>query len=285
MKKSLFFVAILPLFFAVHTVRGQHFEVGALIGTSNYIGDLSLNSTKMYLKESNFAGGMHLRYNMNPNVSFKLAANYVNISGTDENARIQELRNRNLSFASSMFEGMFAVEVNIPGFQPYALNQPFSPYLYAGVSLTQFTPQAFYLDQWYDLQPLQTEGVSYSNTTFGIPFGLGVKFAVTDKFSIGLDFGARYTFTDYLDDVSGHYTDAEAMVAAGNIIGAALSNRSGEFLGADHPDIPTANELRGDTKLHDMYFVFGLTVSYHFLDNGLMRGRTRNRNKIGCQRF
>ena len=75
------------------------------------------------------------------------------------------------------------------------------------------------------------------------------------------------------------------MIAAGNVIGAALSNRAGEFLGEGNPDIPAANSLRGDTKLHDMYFMFGVTVAYHFLDNGLVRTRKRNRNKIGCQRF
>jgi opacity protein-like surface antigen len=284
MKKVFLSLIFAPLLL-LNSASAQHFDIGATLGTSNYIGDLSLNSTKMYLKESNFSGGVHVRFNMNPLLSFKLAANYAGISGTDENARIQELRNRNLSFASNIFEGMFAVEVNIPGFQPYGLNQPFSPYIYAGVGYTSFSPRAFYEDQWYDLQPLQTEGVDYKKSTFSIPFGLGVKFAVSDKFSIGLDFGARYAFTDYLDDVSGHYPDTEAMGASGNIIGAALSNRAGEFLGADNPEIPVVNSLRGDTKLHDMYFIFGLTVAYHFLDNGLVRTRTRNRNRIGCQRF
>lgn len=284
MKKACLLLIFVPVLFLCK-LNAQHFELGATIGTGNYIGDLSLNSTKMYLKESNFAGGVHVRFNMNPMFSFKLGANYIGLSGTDENARIQELRNRNLSFATDVFEGMLAVEVNIPGFQPYGLKQPFSPYVYAGVAYTYFNPRAFYQDQWYDLQPLQTETVSYSKTTFSIPFGFGIKYAVTDKFSVGLDFGARYTFSDYLDDVSGHYPDTDAMIASGNIIGAALSNRAGEFLGDGNPDIPVANSLRGDTKLHDMYFMFGVTVAYHFLDNGLVRTRKRNRNRIGCQRF
>ena len=284
MKKAFLILSFIPFLFLGNT-NAQHFELGATLGTSNYIGDLSLNSTKMYLRESNFSGGVHMRFNMNPMISFKLGANYAGLSGTDENARIQELRNRNLSFSTDVFEGMFAVEVNIPGFQPYGLNQPFSPYFYGGIAYTYFNPKAFYENQWYDLQPLQTETVNYAKTTLSIPFGFGVKYAVTDKFSIGLDFGARYAFSDYLDDVSGHYPDTDAMVAAGNVIGAALSNRASEFLGEGNPDIPVANSLRGDTKLHDMYFMFGVTVAYHFLDNGLVRTRKRNRNKIGCQRF
>ena len=279
------FLIFLFLSIFVFSSKAQHFELGATLGMSNYLGDLSLNSSKIYLRETNFAGGVHVRYNMNPLISFKLGGLYGNLTGTDENARIQNLRNRNLSFRSSIFEGMFGLEFNLPGFQPYALRQPFSPYFYAGLSYTYFNPKAFYEDQWYELQPLQTEGVNYQKTTFAIPFGLGFKFAASDRFSLGLDFGTRYTFTDYLDDVSGYYADPEEMIAAGNVIGAALSNRSGEFLGADNPDIPEARTLRGDTKSNDFYFVLGFSISYHFLDNGLVRSRSRNRNKIGCQRF
>ena len=157
--------------------------------------------------------------------------------------------------------------------------------MFFGGAVFYHNPKAYYNGQWYALQPLATEGIQYNRLNVSLPVGGGLSLSIGRHHNFGWELGWRQSFTDYLDDVSGHYADAEAMVAAGNIIGAALSNRSGEFLGADHPDIPTANELRGDTKLHDMYFVFGLTVSYHFLDNGLMRGRTRNRNKIGCQRF
>ena len=137
MKQVLFsFVAFSIL--CCMKLNAQHFDIGATIGTSNYIGDLSLNSTKLYLRESNFSGGVHFRFNMNPTISFKLAGYYAGLSGTDENARIQELRNRNLSFSSNVYEGMFAVEINIPGFQPYGLNQPFSPYIYGGIAYTYF---------------------------------------------------------------------------------------------------------------------------------------------------
>jgi hypothetical protein len=40
-----------------------------------------------------------------------------------------------------------------------------------------------------------------------IPFGIGAKMNVSKKVGIGLEWGPRKTFTDYLDDVSGTYPD------------------------------------------------------------------------------
>jgi hypothetical protein len=38
-----------------------------------------------------------------------------------------------------------------------------------------------------------------------IPFGGGVKFAITENLRIGFEIGLRKLFTDYLDDVSTSY--------------------------------------------------------------------------------
>jgi hypothetical protein len=40
---------------------------------------------------------------------------------------------------------------------------------------------------------------------FAIPFGVGFKYALDKKSSIGLEYGLRKTFTDYIDDVSTTY--------------------------------------------------------------------------------
>jgi hypothetical protein len=37
-----------------------------------------------------------------------------------------------------------------------------------------------------------------------IPYGIGIKYNIGGKFSLAADMGYRYTFTDYLDDVSGN---------------------------------------------------------------------------------
>lgn len=73
-------------------------------------------------------------------------------------------------------------------------------------------------DEWIELKPLGTEGQyllddndeyadPYSLTQIAIPFGAGVRYSLTEKLDLRFEIGARLTFTDYLDDVSGVDTE------------------------------------------------------------------------------
>jgi hypothetical protein len=178
-------------------------------------------------------------------------------------------------------------EFNILGYQPYGLYKVFTPYIFAGVTGTKFNPKANFEGEWVALQPLGTEGQGlsqypdreeYKTITLTIPFGIGVKYAVTDKLNIGFEIGARRAFSDFLDDVSGTYVASTELAADGNTLGAALSNRTGELSGGEPVVVPTGT-ARGDDTDSDWYF----TVSYNFLDNGLMGGRKRGRSRKGCK--
>jgi opacity protein-like surface antigen len=255
----------------------QHFEAGILLGASNYVGDLSNNSSNLYLKETKPALGILGRYNFNDLFALRLGLNYTWVAGQDANVRNDDfVRSRNLSFRSSILEGALIGEINIPGYQPYGLYRPFSPYLFVGIAVAKFNPKARYEGNWVALQPLQTEGEAYSRVTAAIPFGFGVKYALTDKINIGLELGARATFTDYLDDVSGQY-----VAHSGELLSATLADRSGEINNGVSRFAP--GDQRGDASGNDWYFILGATVSYNFLDNGLMGGRKRGRSKAGCR--
>lgn len=65
---------------------------------------------------------------------------------------------------------------------------------------------------------------------FAVPFGVGFKMALTERWNLGLEYGARWTFTDYLDDVSKTYVDRNLLIEANGIDAYNLSNRTGEFL-------------------------------------------------------
>lgn len=267
----------------------QHFEAGLMVGASNYLGDLSANSSKVYLKESHFAGGIFGRYNINDFVAARLGFNYGIISGKDANADDAPIRERNLSFRSNLIEVGLTAEFNILGYQPYNLYRPFSPYIFAGVAFYHFNPKAEYQFQTVKLQPLGTEGQGmegrpdpYQLSGISIPFGIGVKYAVTDKLNLGLEVGARKTFTDYIDDVSSTYVEYQALLAANGELAAALGNRTGEFLGTEPISVPTGT-VRGDDTSSDWYFFAGLTISYNFLDNGLVGSRSRGKKRSGCK--
>ncbi len=285
MKRLLLSIAIIfPSF-----IFAQHTELGIFLGASNYIGELSNDNSTLYWNESKPAFGILGRYNMNDKISIKGGLNYSWIAGDDANTANQSIRNRNLSFKTRLLEFSVTGEWNIPGYQPYGLKKPFSPYLFAGVALTSFNPKAEYEGEWVALQPLGTEGQGiadygspYSKTTFAVPFGLGVKWALNDAMNIGFEAGARLTFNDYLDDVGGLYADYGDLLAGNGEIAAALGNRTGELFGGD-PVIVDPGTLRGNPDTRDWYFTGGIFFSYNFLDNGLVGIRKKIRRvRRGC---
>jgi hypothetical protein len=255
----------------------QGFEVGVMAGVSSYQGDLAPSNLKTSLGKFHAAFGGFARYNINNYFTAKLGVNYGTISGDDA----KEGRNRNLSFRSNILEFAVTGEWNILGYQPYALERVFTPYLFVGIGFFHFNPRAQYEGEWVELQPLGTEGQSmqgfeskYNLLELSIPFGAGLKYAINDQWNVGIDFGFRKTFTDYLDDVSGAYVDEEQLIAGNGELSAALANRSGEPI--------EGGTRRGNDSVSDWYIFSGISISYNFLDNGLVGSRSKGRNKKGC---
>ena len=127
---------------------------------------------------------------------------------------------RNLGFRSVLFEGSALLEVNFFKYRGLAKdNKTWTPFVFAGLAYFHTNPQNLLNDTWYDLQPLGTEGqgtgngAGYSLNQICIPFGVGVKLALTAKFDLQVEWGLRRTYTDYIDDVSGTYV---AEVAPGS---------------------------------------------------------------------
>jgi outer membrane protein OmpA-like peptidoglycan-associated protein len=56
-----------------------------------------------------------------------------------------------------------------------------------------------------NLTDLQTEGKVYPTRVLQIPLGIGLKFRLSNRLNLNFEMLANYTFTDYLDDVSGNY--------------------------------------------------------------------------------
>jgi hypothetical protein len=270
-------------------MSAQHMEIGVFGGVSNYLGDLSSNSQKVYFENTGFSGAIFGRYNFNSMVAARLQLGYFGLSGGDALAADPAIVERNLSFQANLFELSLTGELNLPGYQPYNLSQPFSPFLYAGIALYHADPIADYAGVAVKLRPLGTEGQglpgrpeAYGATGFAIPMGLGIKYAVSDKLNISLEAGARMTFSDYLDDVSGTYMSYPELLAGNGELAAALGNRSGELNGGEPVIVPTGTP-RGDGAARDWYFNVGVSISYNFMDNGLVGSRGRTRKKAGCK--
>lgn len=286
MKQILIILCLVPF-----SLFGQHFEVGFLVGGSNYLGELSSNSSQIYLKETNLAAGAFAKYNINHLFALRVGFNYAGVSGDDANSGNRAIIDRNLNFQSDIYEGSLIAEFNILGYQPFNYTSTFSPYLFGGISLFQFNPQGQLGDQFYDLQPLGTEGQNlasipertpYKLSQFAIPLGIGFKYTLTETLNIGLEIGARRLFTDYLDDVSLTYPGNDAFAANGDpLLVMQLSDQNPNTFGTN-----IAGVARGDNNAADWYFITGITISYNFLDNGLIGGRKRSKgSKMGCPTF
>ncbi|MEM6523088.1 MAG: DUF6089 family protein [Bacteroidota bacterium] len=222
----------------------------------------------------------------------------------DSDARFRYVRN--LQFRNRIKE--LAVTAAFDLFKnegSYISRLQFTPYVYAGLAVFHHNPQAYVNDDstlpeagsWVDLEPLGTEGQysdlpsdavnsgiePYSLIQLAIPVGIGFRYRLNQVFDISIEFGARYTFTDYLDDVSANYVD-RTLLSEG--LARELADRSTELTSAEsgaERDFDAINSFatldssgdfyngygsegfsnnRGNSDDNDVYFVSSIKIAY-----------------------
>lgn len=242
--------------FQTHLSRS---ELGLILGGSYYIGDLN---QFRHFKGTQPAISLIYRYNVNTRLSFRGNFSYGNVVGDDQWATESLLKNRNLNFKSDIFELAAGLEFHYMKFVLGSDRYHGTAYLFAQLALFKMNPKTSYNGEWVYLQPLGTEGQGsdlnskhpYSLIQLAIPIGVGVKFGLGKKATIGIDYGIRKTFTDYLDDIgSGTYVDPVELAAANGPLSAAVSNQSldGSRFGK-----------RGNATTKDWYSFFGLSITF-----------------------
>lgn len=271
--------------------RGKPIEVGITLGASNYMGELA---PLVCLKETHPMGGIICRFNYSDFITLRGNAVFGQISGDDKNyADIAERHKRNLNFRSNVVEFSGTIEYNILGYGETQRVNPGSPYLFAGIGVYKFNPMTqFHYDpaihtvadygmdlskydnKWIELQPLSTEGQEttkyndrkrYSLTQVCIPIGVGYKKQFAELWAVGLEFGLRKTFTDYLDDISTTYVDPQITGGSNTGLSSALADRTAELhdpsLTNDYGTAETLGAKRGDASNNDWYMFFNFTLT------------------------
>jgi hypothetical protein len=238
----------------------QKWEIGLNFGPSNYQGDLAPNIS---LKETHYTTGFFIKKNLSQYFSSYFGINQGFISGNDKN--FKSLQIRNLSFQTNITELTYQLEFNFLPFSFGLNHKNFTPYTLVGLSAFTYEPKAYYNNHLTKLKPLDTEGRSlldkkrYSLYQISIPIGGGFKYNLSEKFIVGINLAFRYTFTDYLDDVSTVYYDQDLLEQEKGTVTAALSDRSGEI---NNTSIGYMGKQRGRSDLHDWYIFGGLFISY-----------------------
>lgn len=278
--KRIFILPLCTLLLAMSLMpasRAQSSEFGAMFGTSFYLGDLNqsgvfINHDRTGHYEFCPAGGFMYRYNISPRWALKADFIFAKVCASDV-ATLNAARN--LSFTSPITELSVEAELNFLKLYNAPQKNRFSPYIFAGITVFSFNPQAQLVDggEFYELQSLGTEGQEltdesekrYSLTSVAIPFGIGLKFTIGRHFSIGAEWGMRYTFTDYLDDVKGVYCDNQVLRDARGSIVADLADRSPELGTEDHPiEFNKEGTQRGNVTTTDLYSFAGITFTVKF---------------------
>jgi hypothetical protein len=257
----IFIITFATSFGAIAQQFRPNTEIGVLIGTSYYLGDL--NTT--HFNQPSFASGLIIRKNIDRRFAYKAEVMYLNVKSDERNSGDTIARDRGLHFKSPIYELSGQVEFNFLPFQPENPLYTWTPYVYTGISIFHFNPKAEnQFGEFVDLQELGTEGQGttlfpdrkkYSLIQYAIAMGGGFKIAVNPSFNIILEYGVRKTFTDYLDDVSTTYP--------GNLL-----DMTNEAVYMSDPSAShNLGEERGDPDKKDWYSFAGITLSFKLNNN------------------
>jgi len=232
--------------------QAQTLELGVVGGGSYYLGELNPG---LPFANTQAAFGVSARYSNSSRWSYKLTYMRGKVTGSDN--QFSGVTNRELSFKSNLNDFALVAELSFWDYFTGSKNDYFAPYLFAGVGFFTFTPMSL---DGVKLRPLGTEGQNdptvgqdpYNPYSVSIPFGLGIKYSVSRRIGLNLEWGMRKTFTDYIDDISTTYY----------LVGDQIDpNVPAEIL--SDPTMNHSPEMqRGDPKTFDWVSYAGLTISY-----------------------
>ncbi len=280
--------------------------IGISVNALNYYGDLSPLPSRFStdIAFTKPAIGISLNHRFGPRYTLVAQFMYGTLKGSDANAKDAFRRERNLSFRNRIKElsvvGVFDLFEN---YGTYISRVRWTPYAFIGVAAFLQNPQAIapatYLDgspdpyagKWVNLQPLGTEGqysklqpgdVNYGIKPYhllqvAIPFGAGARFRLNEVLDLSAEIGFRYTFTDYLDDVSKNYVDLNSIQAkdpAMTQLAQAMSYRSNELKTAEVPNGTTTYNLNTPNGVVPIQLVNGYGSEYKTNN----RGNSRNKD-------
>jgi Domain of unknown function (DUF6089) len=187
-------------------------EYGFSLGAAHYFGDLNPNPR---FNRPNISFGAFFRKQYGNYVAFRVSANYAFLGYSDKyNTQNEFMLRRNLSFNTNIWELALQGDFNFFRFIPGSEYFRFTPYMTFGVGAFNYDPYAYYQGQKVFLRSLGTEGQGssvypnrkpYGSMAVCFPLGVGVKYSLNSRMTLGGEIVYRFTTTDYIDDVSTTY--------------------------------------------------------------------------------
>jgi len=256
-------------------------DFGMTAGLALYQGDLSADALAFSPEDLGPAGSVFLRFQFKKWLSLRTGVHYAALNADD---RRSGRTDRRLHFQSNTFEPYSLIEIAPAHVRYFDSRAVLVPYVTAGVGLLSFNPKTLLRGELIELRPVGTEGQGlanyndyYSKSTLSIPLGLGLRFVVNDRLSIGLEIMGRILQTDYLDDVSG------VLVRYGDI----LDNKGASAAQLSNPLLPLYSDpnltyQRGDFD-KDTFFSSSISFAWRIQQGDVVY--QPGKSNVLCPRF
>ena len=163
-------------------------EIGVYVGGSNFIGDVGATT---YIAPNAPALGLLYKWNASKRHSWRASIIYSDLKAFDSKSDDPRRQQRDYTFDSNLLEISAGLEFTFMDFNLHTGEKVFTPYLYSGLSSARH-------NDFYYVNSIQTPE-NTSSWTFGIPMALGFKASFIEGFVLGIEIGARYTFSDSID--------------------------------------------------------------------------------------
>jgi hypothetical protein len=218
------------------------------VGASRYLGDLNERFNLSHL-QLGVAMNATATYRLTDQLALWSDLQIYYIRGTHEGTYLAD---NNLSFYS--LNPALSLGGQYDFWKSENKNHTVVPYAIAGAGLTYITPRTTYKGTTYSLAPLHTEGITYTRLPLLMRYGIGLPLFSTERFRGTIEGIYTHVLTDYLDDVSGFYTNRSSM----DPLAAALADRSAEVGAPYHP----AGAKRGNHGKNDGYMTLSAQLIF-----------------------
>ncbi|WP_262512418.1 type IX secretion system protein PorG [Dyadobacter luteus] len=204
------------IIFLTSSASAQKIELGAGLGGFNYKGDIAPHLRLRFFKPG---GSLFFRYNPNSALSLRaeIAGGLIGADDAVSNDPFQQARN--MSFRTRIIEGSAVAEYNFLDYKDRRFAVNWTPYVFGGIGINSFKPNIVTSE--------------YKTSGLVLPYGVGIKYQFKRPWNLGIEYGARKTFTDYLDNLGGD-------------------------------PISTDKLVQGDPSTKDSYYFLKLSVTYTF---------------------
>lgn len=198
---------LIALFFILTStgINAQINEIGVFLGGANYIGEVGPTT---YIAPKDAALGLIYKWNRSTRHSYRISYTYGKISSNDLDTDVTDRNLRGYKFENTIHEISAGMEFNFFEFDLHNLKRQFTPYVFTGLSYFSYNELYFSASDVAEEDGRERQ--------LAIPMIVGVKARINRRFVLGLEVGARYTFTDNLDG-SNPKNDELSSLQFGNI--------------------------------------------------------------------